>query len=149
MRTVLQRVCSASVSVSDRVVARIGAGLVALIGVAADDSQTDSAYTAAKIRDVRIFADAQGRMNQAIGESGGAVLAVPQFTLLGDVRKGRRPAFDGAAPPEAARVLYEDVVARLRAGGLDVQTGVFQTHMRVELVNDGPVTILLDSRRLF
>lgn len=149
MRTVVQRVSSASVSVSGQVVGRIGPGLLVFIGVADDDNRTDSEYTASKIRGLRVFADEQGRMNRSVVEAGGAVLAVPQFTLLGDVRKGRRPAFDRAAPPETARLLYEDVVARLGAGGLDVQTGVFQAHMSVELINDGPVTILLDSRRLF
>jgi D-aminoacyl-tRNA deacylase len=149
VRTVVQRVSSASVSVSGRVAGRIGPGLLVLIGVAAGDGEADSEYTASKIRNLRVFADEHGKMNRSVAEAGGAVLAVSQFTLLGDARKGRRPAFDGAAAPERARALYEDVVARLRAGGLEVHTGVFQAHMSVEMVNEGPVTILLDSRRLF
>jgi D-tyrosyl-tRNA(Tyr) deacylase len=142
-------VSSASVSVEREVVGRIGPGLVVFVGVAADDGAADIEYTAGKVRDVRIFPDAEGRMNRSIVEVGGSVLVVSQFTLLGDVRKGRRPGFDAAAPPEAARVLYEQLVARLRTDGLPVETGVFQANMAVDLVNNGPVTILLDSRRLF
>lgn len=149
MRSVIQRVSSASVSVEREVVGRIGPGLVVFVGVAADDGAADIEYTAGKVRDVRIFPDAEGRMNRSIVEVGGSVLVVSQFTLLGDVRKGRRPGFDAAAPPEAARVLYEQLVARLRTDGLPVETGVFQANMAVDLVNNGPVTILLDSRRLF
>jgi D-tyrosyl-tRNA(Tyr) deacylase len=149
MRCVIQRVTRASVSVDGQVAGRIGPGLLVLLGVAKDDGPADIEYVASKIRDLRVFADEQGRMNLAVGDVGGAVLLVSQFTLLGDVRKGRRPGFDQAAPPEVARRLYEDVAARLRNTGLDVATGVFQAHMQVELVNDGPVTILLDSRRVF
>jgi len=149
LRSVIQRVSSASVSVEREVVGRIGPGLVVFVGVAADDGAADIEYTAGKVRDVRIFPDAEGRMNRSIVEVGGSVLVVSQFTLLGDVRKGRRPGFDAAAPPEAARVLYEQLVARLRTDGLPVETGVFQANMAVDLVNNGPVTILLDSRRLF
>ena len=149
MRCVIQRVTRASVSVDGQVAGRIGPGLVVLLGVAKDDGPADIEYVASKIRDLRVFADEQGRMNVAVGDVGGAVLLVSQFTLLGDVRKGRRPGFDQAAPPEVARRLYEEVAARLRNTGLDVATGVFQAHMQVELVNDGPVTILLDSRRVF
>jgi D-aminoacyl-tRNA deacylase len=105
-------------------------------------------YVASKVRDLRVFPDEQGRMNRSVGESGGGVLVVSQFTLLGDCRKGRRPSFDAAAPPALAQPLYEDVVRLLREYGLVVQTGVFQAHMEVELVNDGPVTLLLDSGRL-
>jgi D-aminoacyl-tRNA deacylase len=149
VRSVIQRVRSASVTVDDRVVAKIGVGLVALIGVAEGDGPADIEYTSSKIRDLRIFPDAEGRMNRSLLDAGGEVLAVSQFTLMGDVRKGRRPAFDAAARPEAARTIYDAVVDALKAGGLDVVTGVFQAHMHVALVNDGPVTILLDSRREF
>ena len=149
MRSVLQRVSRASVTVDGRVVGRIGAGLVALVAVADGDGPADLEYTASKIRDVRIFPDAEGRMNRSLADTGGAVLAVSQFTLMGDARNGRRPGFTGAAAPELARGLYETLVERLRESGLAVETGEFQTHMDVELVNDGPVTILIDSRRLF
>jgi len=149
MRTVVQRVSSASVSVDGQVVGRIRAGLVVFVGVAADDGPADIDYTAGKVRELRIFPDADGRMNQSVVEVGGAVLVVSQFTLLGDVRRGRRPGFDAAAPPEVARALYEQVVERLRTSGLQVETGVFQADMAVALVNDGPVTILLDSKRTF
>ena len=149
MRSVLQRVSRASVTVDGRVVGRIGAGLVALVAVADGDGPADLDYTASKIRDVRIFPDAEGRMNRSVADTGGAVLAVSQFTLMGDVRNGRRPGFTGAAAPEIARGLYDALVDRLRETGLTVETGEFQTHMDVELVNDGPVTVLVDSRRLF
>ena len=139
----------AAVTVDGRQVAAIGPGLVAFIGVAKDDGPADIEYTASKIRDMRIFADEQGRMNRSIGDTGGGVLLVSQFTLLGDLRHGRRPGFDAAAPPDTARRLYDQVVQRVRDGGLRVETGVFQTHMDVDLVNDGPVTLLLDSRRQF
>jgi D-tyrosyl-tRNA(Tyr) deacylase len=147
MRAVIQRVSSASVSVSERVVARIGPGLVVLVAVAKSDEAADIEYTAAKIAELRIFGDEHGRMNRSVVEVEGAVLVVSQFTLLADVRKGRRPSFDAAAAPEAARALYEKLVARLRSVGLTVETGVFQARMAVELVNDGPVTILVDSDR--
>jgi D-tyrosyl-tRNA(Tyr) deacylase len=149
MRCVVQRVSSASVTVDGQVVGQIGPGLVALVGVAAGDEAADVEYIASKVRDLRVFPDDQGRMNRSVVETDGAVLAVSQFTLLGDVRKGRRPGFDLAAEPVVARALYDAVVARLRESGLRVETGVFQAHMRVELVNDGPVTILLDSRKIF
>lgn len=145
MRVVLQRVSSASVSVGGQVVGRIGLGLVALVGVAKDDAATDVEYTVERIRHLRIFADDQNRMNRSVVEVGGSVLVVSQFTLLGDVRKGRRPGFDAAAPPELAKAVYEQLVLRLRSAGLPVATGVFQAHMAVELVNDGPVTIVLDG----
>ena len=147
MRCVLQRVTSASVSVDGQIVGQIGTGMVVLVGIAEGDGLTDSEYVAAKIRDLRIFGDDQGRMNQSIVETGGALLVVSQFTLLADTRKGRRPGFDAAAAPDAARRQYEDLVARLRAMDLPVETGVFQKDMKVSLVNDGPVTLLLDSRR--
>ena len=149
MRSVIQRVSRASVTVDDRVVGAIGAGLVVFVGVAAGDGAADIDYTASKIRELRIFGDDQGRMNRSVVDAGGAVLVVSQFTLLADVRRGRRPGFDAAAAPERAKAAYEDLVVRLRDAGLRVETGVFQAHMLVDLVNDGPVTILLDSRRLF
>jgi D-tyrosyl-tRNA(Tyr) deacylase len=148
MRCVIQRVTSASVSVDGQTVGQIGAGLVVLVGMAKDDGSVDIEYVASKIRDLRIFGDDQGRMNRSIVDTGGAVLLVSQFTLLADVRKGRRPGFDAAAPPDAARGLYEELIARLHGMGLPVQTGVFQADMQVTLVNDGPVTLLLDSCRL-
>jgi D-tyrosyl-tRNA(Tyr) deacylase len=149
MRCVVQRVSSATVSVDRNVVGQIGEGLLALVGVAAGDEAADVEYIASKLRDLRVFADDEGRMNRSVVETGGALLVVSQFTLLGDVRKGRRPGFDAAAEPAVAKARYEALVARLRDAGLRVETGVFQADMRVELVNDGPVTILLDSRKLF
>ena len=149
MRTVIQRVTRASVSVDGSVVGEIGAGLLVFVGVAAGDEATDIAYTASKIRDLRIFGDDRGRMNRSVVEVSGGVLVISQFTLLADVRRGRRPGFDGAATPVAARAAYELLIARLRESGLVVATGVFQAHMQIDLVNDGPVTILLDSKRQF
>jgi D-aminoacyl-tRNA deacylase len=149
VRTVLQRVLRASVSVDNVIIGRIERGLVAFVGVAAGDGPADLAYTTSKVRDARVFNDDQGRMNRSLVDVGGALLLVSQFTLLGDVRHGRRPAFDGAAPPDRARVLYEALAHELRASGLLVETGRFQAHMQVELVNDGPVTVLVDSRRAF
>jgi D-aminoacyl-tRNA deacylase len=149
MRAVVQRVSKARVQVGDRVAGEIGRGLLVLVGVAAEDGPADVQYLAAKLRELRIFSDEAGKMNRSVDEDGGAVLVVSQFTLLGDVRRGRRPSFDGAAQPEAAKALYEDLVRQLRAGGLTVATGEFQAQMAVELVNEGPVTILLDSRKLF
>ena len=149
MRTVVQRVRSASVEVGGEVVARIGAGLLVFVGVAHGDGPDDVRYLATKIRDLRIFPDDAGRMNRSIVETHGSVLAVSQFTLQADCRKGRRPSFDGAAPPDLAEALYLDLVRAIRDSGLPVATGVFQAHMTVALVNDGPVTMLLDSRRAF
>jgi len=149
MRAVLQRVSRARVTVGDRTTGQIDHGLVALVGVEAGDGSEDVAYVAGKIRDVRVFEDDRQKMNLSVGEAGGRVLVVSQFTLCGDVRKGRRPSFDAAAAPDVARALYDDVVAALRGSGLAVETGEFRAMMRVELVNDGPVTILLDSRRVF
>jgi D-tyrosyl-tRNA(Tyr) deacylase len=149
MRAVLQRVSSARVSVESREVSAIGRGILALVGVERGDGSADAKYIAGKIRELRIFEDEHGKMNRSIGEVGGAVLVVSQFTLSGDCRKGRRPSFDDAAAPEEARVLYESVAADLRAGGMPVALGEFRAMMQVALVNDGPVTILLDSRKRF
>lgn len=148
MRAVVQRVRSASVRVDGRIVGQIGPGLLAFVGVAHDDAPADVQYIAAKIRDLRIFPDDEGKMNRSVGESGGGVLVVSQFTLHADCRKGRRPSFDTAAAPSLAEPLYEEVVQQLKQAGLTVATGTFQAHMDVELVNDGPVTMLLDSKKL-
>ena len=152
MRAVVQRVSSASVVVGSRTVGQIGAGLMVLLGVERDDGPADVSYLAAKVRDLRIFedpGDSTRHMNRSVRDCGGSVLVVSQFTLAGDCRKGRRPSFDEAAPPEVARALYEDVVRELRSSGLTVATGEFQAMMQVSLVNDGPVTLLLDSRKRF
>jgi D-aminoacyl-tRNA deacylase len=147
MRAVLQRVTCARVTVEDREVGAIGRGIVALVGVELGDGPSDTEYIARKIRDLRIFEDAEGRMNLALGDVGGAVLAVSQFTLLADCSKGRRPSFLAAAAPAEAKASYEALVEQLRREGVTVATGEFQAVMQVSLVNDGPVTILLDSRR--
>ena len=149
MRAVLQRVTRASVRVGGETVGEIGPGLVVLLGVARDDKESDALYLVEKVLNLRVFEDAEGRMNLPLAEAGGALLAVSQFTLYGDARKGRRPSWFDAAPPELARPLYERFVAEARARGARVETGSFQAMMEVELVNDGPVTILLDSRKLF
>lgn len=149
MRAVLQRVASAQVTVGDRMTGQIGPGLLVLLGIEQGDGPADIDYVAAKVREVRVFPDEHGRMNRSLADAGGSVLVVSQFTLCGDVRKGRRPSFDTAAPPDQARALYEGVVRRLRDDGVTVETGEFQAMMAVSLVNDGPVTLLLDSRRRF
>jgi len=150
MRAVVQRVTSARVLVGDRVAGEIGRGLLVLLGVARDDTEADAAYTAAKVRELRVFEGSAGKpMDQSVAAAGGGMLVVSQFTLYGDVRRGRRPSFDAAAPPEQARGLYEAFVRELRLAGIAVSTGEFQAMMQVELVNDGPVTILVDSRRSF
>lgn len=149
MRAVCQRVSSAQVSVDGKVTGAIGAGLCVLVGVAQGDTETDAAWLAAKVCELRIFEDAQGKMNLSVLENKGAILAVSQFTLLGDARTGRRPAFTAAAPPEIAKGLYDRFCALCRERGLDVQEGVFRATMQVSLVNEGPVTLLLDSRKLF
>ena len=136
-------------NVVEEVVGRIGPGLLVLLGVAKSDSQTDAEYLAPKLVSLRIFDDENGKMNLSLVDTGGAVLAVSQFTLYGDVRKGKRPSFDEAAPPELARRLYEHFVSKIREAGITCETGRFQATMQVELVNDGPVTILLDSTRAF
>lgn len=149
MRAVIQRVSSASVEVDGSIVGTIQRGFLALVGVGRDDTDEDAAAIAAKIAGLRIFNDAAGDMNLALADVGGGVLAVSQFTLHGDARKGRRPSFIDAAPGEVAKPLFERVVAFLRREGLEVATGVFGAQMRVSLVNEGPVTVLLDSRKLF
>lgn len=149
MRVAIQRVSRARVQVGEQTVGEIGRGLLVLVGVGPADGPDDVEYIAGKLRDVRIFEDEQGKMNRSVVDVGGALLLVSQFTLYGDVRKGRRPSFDRAAAPPLARQIYEDLVRVLREQGLRVETGAFQAHMQVELVNDGPVTILLDSERSF
>jgi D-tyrosyl-tRNA(Tyr) deacylase len=147
MRSVVQRVTFARVRVDGRVIGEIGRGMLVFAGVEKGDGPNDIAYIAGKVNDLRIFDDAAGRMNMSLAESGGAALVVSQFTLCGDCRRGRRPSFDDAESPAAAKVLYDGLVAALRALNVTVETGEFQAHMNVELTNDGPVTILLDSRR--
>ena len=149
MRAVIQRVNRASVRVREEITGEIGKGLLVLLGIGQEDSEADAEYLAAKVAGLRIFEDEAGKMNLSVTEMGGAVLAVSQFTLLGDVRRGKRPSFDGAARPERARELYENFVTQIRSSGLRCETGRFQEMMEVELVNSGPVTILLDSKKLF
>ena len=149
MRAVLQRVTRASVQVEGEIVGRIDGGLVVLLGVAGDDTRGDASYLAEKIAALRIFEDAEGRMNLSVREIGGELLVVSQFTLYGDVRRGRRPSWSEAAPPEMAEPLYDFFVAEARRLVSKVETGSFRRMMSVELINDGPVTILLDSRKLF
>ena len=146
MRAVITRVASASVSVDSHLVSEIGQGLLVLIGVENGDVTADIDHVAGKIRDLRIFSDSAGKMNLSVTDVGGAVLAVSQFTLVADVSLGRRPSFIRAASPEVANDAYEGVVARLRDSGLVVKTGVFRADMQVASVNDGPVTIWIDSR---
>ncbi len=147
MRAVVQRVSHARVTVEGQVAGEIRAGLLILLGVGRVDNPESAAYLAEKIANLRIFADAAGKMNRSLLDTGGAVLVVSQFTLYADTRGGRRPSYIQAAPPEDAVRLYEEFVRLLRAAGVTVATGVFQAHMQVELVNDGPVTILLDSEK--
>ncbi len=149
MRAVLQRVARAELSVNGEQVASIGRGYVVLVGVTHDDTEADARYIADKIGSLRLFEDEAGKINLGITDVGGEVLVVSQFTLYADCRKGRRPSFTDAAPPEMADRLYQRVVQMLREAGLPVQTGVFGAHMLVSLTNDGPVTILLDSRKTF
>jgi len=149
MRAVVQRVSSARVTVDDRITGEIGTGLLVLVGVEQGDGPDDVRYIASKIAGLRIFAGDGKGMNRSVAEIGGAVLVVSQFTLSGDARNGRRPSFATAAAPDVAKALYEDVVRELSSGGLPVATGEFQAMMQVALTNDGPVTILLDSRRTF
>jgi D-tyrosyl-tRNA(Tyr) deacylase len=149
MRAVVQRVTRACVRVASETVGEIGVGLVVLLGIARDDAEADARYLLDKIASLRIFDDADGRMNLSVVETGGALLVVSQFTLYGDVRRGRRPSWIEAAPPDVAEPLYELFVTEARRQIAQVATGSFRRMMAVELVNDGPVTILLDSRKLF
>jgi D-tyrosyl-tRNA(Tyr) deacylase len=149
MRAVVQRVSHAQVTVEEKISGQIELGLLVFLGVAREDTEADAKYLAEKIYGLRIFEDDQGKMNRSVADVGGSVLAVSQFTLYGDVRRGKRPSFDDAAEPGKARQLYEFFVEQIRASGLRCETGQFQAMMKVELVNEGPVTILLDSRKGF
>ncbi len=149
MRAVVQRVSKAKVTVEGRVTGEIGIGLLVLLGVSQTDTEADADYLADKVTGLRVFEDKDGKMNLAVGEVGGAVLAVSQFTLYGDVRRGKRPSFDAAARPEQAKKLYDYFCQKVRAAGLRCEEGIFQAMMDVELVNAGPVTILLDSTKAF
>lgn len=149
MRAVVQRVSRAQVAVNGEVTGKIGPGLLVFLGVGGDDSDADATYLAGKIAGLRVFEDDRGKLNRSVHDVAGSVLAVSQFTLYGDVRRGKRPSFDAAAPPEKALLLYELFVKQIRAAGLRCETGRFQERMKVELVNEGPVTILLDSGKAF
>jgi D-tyrosyl-tRNA(Tyr) deacylase len=149
LRAVVQRVSSAEVRVEGRSVGRIGPGLLVLLGVGQGDAETDADYLADKVVNLRVFPDDAGQMNRSLAETGGAALVVSQFTLYGDVRRGRRPGFSDAAPPELAERLYARFVARVREAGVPTEQGVFRAMMDVELINQGPVTLLLDSRKAF
>ena len=146
MKALVQRVTRAAVTVGDKEVGRIGEGLVVLLGVGRDDSEEDARYLADKVVNLRVFSDAAGRFSLSALEKRGGVLVVSQFTLLADTRKGRRPSFTEAAPPDKARELYESFVSEVRSSGLTVETGIFQEHMVVDICNDGPVTLLLESK---
>ena len=146
MRAVLQRVSRARVSVDGRTTGAIERGFLVLLGVGKGDTEADAEYLADKTAGLRVFPDAEDKMNRSLADMGGAVLVVSQFTLYGDCRKGRRPSFDQAAPPDLARALYERYVEALRSRAIPVETGIFQARMQVELVNDGPVTLLLESK---
>jgi D-tyrosyl-tRNA(Tyr) deacylase len=149
VRAVIQRVSRAKVTVGGEVVGEIGPGLLVLLGVGSGDTRADADYLAEKTIGLRIFEDRDGKMNLSLADTGGALLVVSQFTLYGDVRRGKRPSFDGAAPPQEAKDLYEYFVEKIRAVGLRCETGRFQEMMQLELVNEGPVTILLDSTKAF
>jgi D-tyrosyl-tRNA(Tyr) deacylase len=149
MRAVIQRVTKASVEVEEKIIGEIASGVLVLLGVSDGDQTTDADYLADKIINLRIFNDEQGKMNLSLMDKGGAMLVVSQFTLLGDARKGRRPSYIEAATPEQANLLYEYFVAQVRSKGIQVETGIFQAMMQVSLINDGPVTILLDSKKNF
>lgn len=149
MRAVVQRVTRGAVNVEDRLISEIGAGLVVLLGVGRSDSAQDARYLADKIAHLRLFEDKEGKMNLSALETGGSILAVSQFTLYGDCRKGRRPGFSEASPPAEARELYHIFIDELVNMGLKVATGCFREHMTVEIINDGPVTLLLDSKKNF
>ena len=149
MRAVVQRVSRADVTVDGETVGQIGPGFLVLLGVAADDQRDDVIATATKIVGLRVFEDDAGKMNRSLADVGGAMLVVSQFTLLGDCRTGRRPSFVAAAPPERADALYQEFIAEVRGQGITVETGKFQADMKVSLTNDGPVTLLIDSKKLF
>ncbi|MDR2634026.1 MAG: D-tyrosyl-tRNA(Tyr) deacylase [Treponema sp.] len=149
MRAVVQRVRDASVSVEGLIQGKIAGGLLVYLGVAQGDSEADARYLAEKIPCLRIFEDPQGKMNRSVRDTGGGLLVVSQFTLLGDARKGRRPSYSAAAESTLAQDLYEYFIARIREQGLCCESGIFQTHMEVRSINDGPVTLLLDSRKGF
>jgi len=149
VRAVIQRVSRAKVTVNGEITGEIGRGLLVLLGVGAGDTRADADYLVEKTIGLRIFEDSGGKMNLSVAEAAGALLVVSQFTLYGDVRRGKRPSFDAAAPPQAARELYEYFVEKIRGSGLRCETGRFQEMMQLELVNEGPVTILLDSRKTF
>ncbi|MFO1007697.1 MAG: D-aminoacyl-tRNA deacylase [Planctomycetaceae bacterium] len=149
MRAVVQRVTWADVTVDGETVGQIGPGFLVLLGVAADDQREDVVATATKIVGLRVFEDDAGKMNRSLADVGGAMLVVSQFTLLGDCRTGRRPSFVAAAPPERANTLYQEFIAEVRGQGITVETGKFQADMKVSLTNDGPVTLLIDSKKLF
>jgi len=149
MRAVIQRVSEAAVSVGEERVSGIGPGLLVLVGIGKDDGTADVEWIADKIVQLRIFPDENDQMNRSLQDIGGELLVVSQFTLYGDCRRGRRPSYSDAAAPEAAQPLYQQLVLRLRASGLRVEEGVFRAMMKVQLVNDGPVTLLLDSRKTF
>ena len=149
MRAVVQRVSEASVSVDGKVTGAVAAGLCVLVGVGQQDSEADAQWLADKVCELRIFEDEQGKMNRSLLDVRGAMLAISQFTLYGDARQGRRPAFVDAAPPDKAKPLYDRFCALCRARGVDVQEGVFRATMQVRIVNEGPVTLLLDSKKLF
>ena len=149
MRAVVQRVASSRVTVDERVTGEVNKGLLVLLGVTHDDTSKDVDYMVDKVTNLRIFEDENDKMNLSLKDIGGEVMAVSQFTLYGDARKGRRPSFSDAARPDVANPLYEEFVEKLRAQGITVGTGVFGAHMMVELTNDGPVTILLESKKAF
>jgi len=149
MRCVIQRVSQASVRVEGNVIGEIGSGLLALVGIGQDDGLSDIAWLATKIIGLRIFEDQEGKMNESLSDIYGELLLVSQFTLFGDCRKGKRPSFSDAAPPEIAKALFDQLVDHIRLQGITVETGQFQADMEVSLVNSGPVTILLDSKRKF
>jgi D-aminoacyl-tRNA deacylase len=149
MRAVVQRVSRAQVSVNGEIVGKIGKGLLILLGVGQGDSETDADYLVEKIVNLRVFADDSGKMNLSLIDCKGELLVVSQFTLFGDCKRGRRPSYSDAAPPDKAEKLYSYFVSKTRETGIETQTGIFQAMMDVELVNDGPVTLLLDSQKLF
>ena len=149
MRAVVQRVSSADVSVDGAVVGAIGTGHVVFLGVEEDDTEADAAYMAEKVAGLRIFEDSEGKMNLSVKEIGGAVLAISQFTLLGDARRGRRPSFSNAARPEKANELYREFIENIKKQDISIEEGIFRAEMLVKINNDGPVTIMLDSRKLF